>query len=208
MRRDRGSSWRRVAFGVVACACAAGSAARADASRAKPRTAVAVLAGGCYWGVESVFRHVRGVISVTSGYASPAPASGDPSPPHAEAVRVVYDSSRISYRRILDIFFTVVHDPTQVDRQGPDVGPEYRSIVFVDGDRQRDVVRSYIDSLSAAHVYPAPIATRIAALRVFDAVDASQQNFAARHPTDPYIVVNDAPKLEALRRRFPQLYRD
>ena len=169
---------------------------------------MAVLAGGCYWGVESVFRHVRGVRSATSGYATPVPSAGAPSAGHAEAVRIVYDPSQLAYRQILDVFFSVVHDPTQVNRQGPDVGEEYRSIVFVASDRERDVVRAYIDSLSAARVFPRPIVTEIAALRSFEAVDASQQNYAARHPTDPYIVVNDVPKLEALRRRFPRASRD
>jgi peptide-methionine (S)-S-oxide reductase len=164
-----------------------------------------VLAGGCYWGVESVFRHVRGVRSATSGYA--LPASGRLLVQRVEAVRVVYDPSQISYQQILEVFFSVVHDPTELDRQGPDVGPEYRSMVFAEGDRDRQVVRAYIDSLSAAHVFPRPIVTEVAALRGFQVVEESQQDYAARHPTDPYIVANDAPKLDALRRRFPQLYR-
>ena len=169
---------------------------------------MAVLAGGCYWGVESVFRHVRGVGSATSGYAVPVAVAGAASAGRVEAVRVVYDPSRLSYRQILDVFFSVVHDPTQLNRQGPDVGEEYRSIVFVAGDAERVVVRAYIDSLTAARVFPGPIVTEIAELGSFQAVGESQQNYAARHPTDPYIVVNDAPKLEALRRRFPRLYRD
>lgn len=182
-------------------------AAGATARRAASPRAVAVLAGGCYWGVESVFRHVTGINSATSGYATPVPAGGADSAPPAEAVRLVYDSTRISYGQILDVFFSVVHDPTQLNRQGPDVGTEYRSIVFVQDDGQQAVVQSYMDSLAAAHVYPRPIVTQVARLRSFEAVGPGQQDYAAHHPTDPYIVANDAPKLEALSRRFPGLYR-
>jgi peptide-methionine (S)-S-oxide reductase len=171
-------------------------------------SAVVVLAGGCYWGVESVFRHVSGVRSATSGFAVPVPAAGAGPAGYAEAVRIVYDPSKLSYRQILEVFFSVVHDPTEVDRQGPDVGPQYRSIVFVAGDSERTLARAYIDSLSAARTFPKPIVTEIAELRSFRVVDDSQQDYAARHPTDPYIVINDVPKLEALRRRFPRLFRD
>jgi peptide-methionine (S)-S-oxide reductase len=181
--------------------------AAAGAAAAAPHRAVAVLAGGCYWGVESVFDHVRGVESATSGYATPAPEAGARPAPPAEAVRLVYDPSRLSYRQILDVFFSVVHDPTQLDRQGPDVGREYRSAVFVATDSERTVVRAFIDSLSAARAFAKPIVTEIDALRSFEAVGPSQQHYAAKHPTDPYIVVNDEPKLAALRQRFPQLYR-
>ncbi|MFI5234576.1 MAG: peptide-methionine (S)-S-oxide reductase MsrA [Gemmatimonadales bacterium] len=170
-------------------------------------SAVVVLAGGCYWGVQSVFRHVRGVTGVTAGYAIPAPAAPGGAAP-AEAVRLVYDPSRISYRQLLDLFFTIVHDPTQLDRQGPDVGAEYRSVVFVDGEGQRQVVRAYIDSLTSARVFPRPIVTEIATLQSFQVVDESQQDYAVKHPADPYIVINDVPKVEALRRRFPRLFRN
>ena len=177
------------------------------AHTAQQPTAVVVLAGGCYWGVESVFHHVRGIRSATSGYALPVPAGGRAAPP-VEAVRLVYDPALISFRRILDVFFAVVHDPTQVDRQGPDVGPEYRSMILVGGDAQRAEARAAIDSLASARVFPRPIATEIAALRVFQIVEPSQQDYAARHPDDPYIMTYDVPKLAALRRVFPRLYRD
>lgn len=169
-------------------------------------TRTAVLAGGCYWGVESVFDHVRGIKSVTSGYAIPVTAAGERFEGAAEAVRIEYDTSVVSYGQLLDIFFSVVHDPTQLNRQGPDVGPSYRSIVFADGDQQRGVVHAYIDSLSAAHVYKRPIVTRIAALQSFQAADPSQQHYAERHPYAPYIVINDVPKVRALKERFPTLY--
>lgn len=167
---------------------------------------VAVLAGGCYWGVESVFRHVRGVTSVTSGFAMPVRATTNDRPAPAEAVRLEYNPSQISYHTILEIFFTVVHDPTQVNRQGPDVGPEYRSMIFA-APPQQVAARAFIDSLTAAHVYARPIATRIAALESFEPADPSQQNYAETHPTSRYIVINDVPKLKALAQRFPSLYR-
>jgi peptide-methionine (S)-S-oxide reductase len=181
--------------------------AAAAQSKATPRSATVVLAGGCYWGVESVFRHVRGVQSVTSGFATPATEGRQGSAAPAEAVRLEYDPSQISYHQILDVFFSVVHDPTQLNRQGPDVGAEYRSLVFVATDAQRSTVRSYLDSLTSAHVYPRPIVTQIVVLQSFGEVDASQQDYAAKNPIAPYIVINDAPKLKALERRCPRLYR-
>jgi peptide-methionine (S)-S-oxide reductase len=190
---------------VIGVANVIGRPARSDAAIVAARGAqpsVVVLAGGCYWGVESVYRHVRGVRSVVSGFATPV-GSSDP----AEAVRITYDPSQISYRRILDIFFTVVQDPTQLNRQGPDVGVEYRSIVFVDGASQRAAARSYIDSLTSAHVFRRPIVTEVDALRRFQPVGESQQDYAAKHPNQPYILINDAPKLKALARRFPADFR-
>jgi peptide-methionine (S)-S-oxide reductase len=209
MARRIAQARRRLPLPVVVAAVliAPVTGVAAGIARTPPPSAVVVLAGGCYWGVESVFRHVRGVVSATSGYALPA-RPGSILVQRAEAVRIVYDPSRLSYGQILDVFFTVVHDPTELNRQGPDVGPEYRSMVFVDSDRQRNAVRAYIDSLGAARVFPRPIVTEIATLRSFQVVEDSQQDYAARHPTDPYILANDVPKLEALRRRFPRLYRD
>jgi peptide-methionine (S)-S-oxide reductase len=156
--------------------------------------------------VESVFRHVRGVISATSGFATPAP-TGPVSPAAVEAVRIVYDPARISYRQILAVFFLVAHDPTELDRQGPDVGVVYRSVVFVEGARQHATVRAFIDSLDAVRVFQRRITTQVAALRSFQAVGDDQQNYAALHPTDAYIVAYDVPKVGALQRRFPRLYR-
>lgn len=193
---------------ILAILMAAPAGAGASAGPGQHPRAAVVLAGGCYWGVESVFDHVRGVISATSGYATPAPVGGAHAAPNAEAVRLVYDPALLPYREILRIFFTVVHDPTQLNRQGPDVGAEYRSIVFAGNDHERRLVHAYIDSLSAAHSYPRPIVTEIAALGSFAAVPESQQHYAAKNPTDPYIVVNDEPKLAALHRRFPTLYHD
>lgn len=193
---------------TVRTALAADAAGSAHGARTASSAQIAVLAGGCYWGVESVFDHVRGIRSVTSGYAIPITAEGDRFEGAAEAVRIEYDTSVVSYRQLLDIFFSVVHDPTQLNRQGPDVGPSYRSIVFADGDQQRGVVRAYIDSLGGARVYPRPIVTRIAALQSFEPADPSQQHYAERHPYAPYIVINDVPKVKALKKRFPALYRE
>lgn len=201
----RGPSAARVALAADGTSAARGAAGGAGTTS---NSSVAVLAGGCYWGVESVFRHVRGIESVTSGYALPVTAEGSRFAGPAEAVRIEYDTSRISYRQLLDIFFSVVHDPTQLNRQGPDVGPSYRSIVFASSGQQRGMARSYIDSLSAARVFPRPIVTEISALRSFQPADASQQDYAARHPHSPYIVINDVPKVKALKKRFPALYRD
>lgn len=172
----------------------------------------AVFAGGCFWGVEAVYEHLRGVESVTSGYAVPRVAAGEQtSAAHrgpAEAVRVVYDPAQVTYQQLLEVFFLVAHDPTQVDRQGPDIGPRYRSIVFVDDDDRRRTVLDYIDSLRARRVYPGAIVTAVTGLRSFQVAEGFHQDFVARHPRDAYVVAHDVPKLAELRRRYPDLYRD
>ena len=159
--------------------------------------ATAVFAGGCFWGVEAVFEHLRGVITATSGYA------GEGS---VEAVRVVYDPSVISYRQLLEVFFRVAHDPTLRDRQGPDVGPEYRAIVFYANPDQRAAIQDYLQLLARERVFSKPIVTEVQPLESFEVAEAFHQDYAQRHPNDPYIVVNDHPKLERLRRAFPALY--
>lgn len=179
-------------------------------TRATERTAV--FAGGCFWGVEAVFEHLRGVQSVTSGYAIPVAPTGDSaSPVHrgfAEAVRVVYDPGRISYGRLLRVFFLVAHDPTQVDRQGPDVGPRYRSMVFVGDEDERRIVLSYLDSLRSGRAYAAPIVTEVAALLSFRIAEDFHQDFVMRHPRSAYVVAHDIPKLVELRRRYPDVYQE
>jgi peptide-methionine (S)-S-oxide reductase len=176
----------------------------------RPRaTATVILAGGCFWGVESVFRHVRGVVAAVSGYAVPGTIEWGPrETDHVEAVRITYDPARLSYREILAIFFSVAHDPTEGDRQGPDVGAEYRSVLFVAGARESRMARAWVDSLAAARVYPRSITTAIATVGSFIPAEAFHQDYAARHPDDPYIVANDVPKVAALRREFPTLFRD
>jgi len=180
------------------------------AAPAHPDTAV--LAGGCFWGMESVFEHVKGVTRVVSGYAggSAQDANYDKvsseGTGHAEAVRITYDPARISYAQLLQIYFTVAHDPTQVNRQGPDVGSSYRSAIFPQTPDQARFAKAFIARLNAAHVYKAPIATRIESGGFYPA-EAYHQGFARTHPFYPYIVINDRPKVAALQKRFPALYK-
>lgn len=164
--------------------------------------AEAYLAGGCFWGVEAVFEHVRGVQSVTSGFAR----YGDPG--SVEAVRVVYDPSRISYRQLLEVFFAVAHDPTTRDRQGPDIGPEYRAVVFFHAPVEHEAATAYVTELGNAGRFKQPIVTEIRQLSSFSVAEAFHQDYGARHPDDPYILRNDAPKLAHLREGFPLLYQE
>jgi peptide-methionine (S)-S-oxide reductase len=171
----------------------------------------AVFAGGCFWGVEAVYRHVKGVISSTSGYAGGSAKTADyqqvssGTTGHAEAVQVVYDPAQISYGQLLKIFFSVAHNPTELNRQGPDHGTQYRSAVFATSDSQRQIARAYIDQIQA--LYKAPVVTQIGPLQAFYPAEAYHQDYLARHPTQPYIVYNDLPKLDHLREQFPALYR-
>jgi peptide-methionine (S)-S-oxide reductase len=197
--------WRNA--GGTRTALASDSDVSASEVASTSSSSVAVLAGGCYWGMEYVFDHVRGVKHATSGFAIPVTEHGARFEGAAEAVRIEYDPAVVSYRQHLDIYFSVAHDPTQLNRQGPDVGPNYRSIVFPNGDAERGLVRSYIDSLGAAHMYQRPIVTKVAALQSFEAAAPSEQRYAERHPHSPYILINDAPKLRELKERFPALYR-
>jgi len=179
---------------------------------ASPRTETAVLAGGCFWGMESVFEHVKGVTNVVSGYAggSASDANYDrvssEGTDHAEAVKITYDPAKISYSQLLQIYFTVAHDPTQVDRQSPDVGRSYRSAIFPQSPQQAAFAKAFIARLNSAHIYKSPIATRIEKGGFYPA-EAYHQDFARRHPDYPYIVVNDRPKVIALHKRFPALYK-
>jgi peptide-methionine (S)-S-oxide reductase len=171
-----------------------------------PADATLVLAGGCFWGVEAVFEHVRGVRSVTSGYArDPSPAR---LPVPVEAVRVVYDPSEVALKDLLEVFVAVAHDPTSRDRQGPDAGPEYRAVAFYQTSTERELVEAYFADLTRARRYSRPIVTEIRALGTFTDAEPFHQNFAARNPMDPYVVVNDAPKLARLSRDFARLYRE
>ncbi|MFL6730064.1 MAG: peptide-methionine (S)-S-oxide reductase MsrA [Sphingomicrobium sp.] len=176
---------------------------------ASPRTETAVLAGGCFWGMESVFEHVKGVTDVVSGYAGGSARdatyeSADSG--HAEAVRITYDPSRISYAQLLQIYFAVAHDPTEVNRQGPDIGSSYRSAIFPQDASQAAQARSFIAKLQARHVFKRPIATRIESGGFYPA-EAYHQDYARKHPWQPYIVINDRPKVDALKRQYPSLFR-
>ena len=179
---------------------------------AAPRTETAVLAGGCFWGMESVFEHVKGVTDVVSGYAGGSAKDADydsvssEATGHAEAVKITYDPAKVSYAQLLQIYFTVAHDPTQVDRQSPDVGRSYRSAIFPQSPEQARFAKAFIARLGASHMYKAPIATRIENGGFFPA-EAYHQDFARRHPYYPYIVINDRPKVAALQKRFPAFYK-
>ena len=179
---------------------------------AGPRTETAVLAGGCFWGMESVFEHVKGVTDVVSGYAGGLAKNANyqavslENTRHAEAVKITYDPSRISFAQLLQIYFTVAHDPTQVNRQGPDRGPSYRSAIFPQSPQQAAFAKAFIARLNAAHIYKAPIATKIERGGFYPA-EAYHQDFARKHPYYPYILVNDRPKVIALQKKFPALYK-
>lgn len=178
------------------------------AALATPATAnrqVAVLAGGCFWGVEAVFEHVKGVVDVRSGYAGRSAAvnyGNVGSSGSAEAVRIVFDPRQINYSDLLRIFFAVAHDPTEVNRQGPDVGPQYRSAIFPQSPGQAQAARAYVAQLGKSGAFRKPIATRIEQGRFVEA-EAYHQDFMRRNPAHPYIVIHDRPKLAALKRQFP-----
>ena len=182
------------------------------AAAAPARTETAVLAGGCFWGMEAVFEHVKGVKDVVSGYAGGS--AGDANygavstegTGHAEAVRIAYDPGQISYAQLLKIYFTVAHDPTQVNRQGPDSGPSYRSAIFPQNPQQARLAKAAIANLNASHAYKRPLATRIESGRFFPA-EAEHQDFARRNPMFPYILINDRPKVAALKSRYPSLFK-
>lgn len=172
----------------------------------------AYFAGGCFWGVEAVFEHVKGVVDVVSGYSGgrkTAPSYEQVSSGrtgHAEAVRVVFDPTRITYAELLRVFFSVVHDPTQLNRQGPDVGPQYRSAIFYRTPEQKHIAEAYIVQLTKAKAFAEPIVTQVVALDRFFQAEAYHQNFAANNPRHPYIVYHDAPKVERLKKEFSGLY--
>jgi peptide-methionine (S)-S-oxide reductase len=181
----------------------------ASASAAEKQE-TAVLAGGCFWGVESVYEHVKGVRSVVSGYAGGTRNMLDRSGGRtgfAEAVRISFNPDEISYNRLLEIFFTIAHDPTQVDRQGPDVGPQYRSAVFPQNAQQQQAAEAFLGRLRASGKYSRPIATRVEHGR-FEPAEQAHQDYVRKHPSSRYVVVNDLPKLADLRRTYPQLWRD
>jgi peptide-methionine (S)-S-oxide reductase len=173
----------------------------------------AIFAGGCFWGVQGVFSHVKGVISATSGYAGGKGATAEyeevssGTTGHAESVKVVFDPAQVNYADLLRIYFSVVADPTQVNRQGPDSGPQYRTALFPQSPAQAKVAQAYIAQLSAAHVYRAPIATKLETAQGFFPAESYHQDFMAKNPDYPYIVINDRPKVEALKRIFPQSYK-
>lgn len=210
-------------LGLSACdgtaAKDAAPAALPDPTLDEPRAAArevqpAVFAGGCFWGVQAVFQHVRGVVKATSGYAG-----GDAKDAHyetvstgrtghAESVKVAYDPARVSYGQLLKVFMSVAHDPTQLDHQGPDWGPQYRSAIFYANDEQLRIAQAYMAQLQAVHAFARPVVTRLAPLQGFYEAEAYHQDYLHKHPGEPYIVINDLPKLVQLKQHFPALYRE
>ncbi|MDB4884513.1 MAG: methionine-S-sulfoxide reductase [Gemmatimonadetes bacterium] len=172
-----------------------------------------VLSGGCFWGVQAVFQHVKGVVSATSGYAGGSRTTAiydvvsSGMTGHAESVRVVYDSSKVSLGQLLKVFFSVAHDPTELNRQGPDTGPQYRSAIWYTSDAQRQIAQAYIAQLTNAKAFPKPIVTEVAPLKGFFEAEAYHQDYFNKHPNEPYIVFNDKPKVEALHAQFADLWR-
>jgi peptide-methionine (S)-S-oxide reductase len=194
---------------IMKAVIAVGLAATASAASPASRSETAVLAGGCFWGMEAVFEHVKGVTDVVSGFAGGAAKDAtydrvsSEGTRHAEAVRITYDPSRISYAQILQIYFSVAHDPTQVNRQGPDVGPSYRSAIFPQNAQQRALAARMIGSLKSRGIR---VATKIEPGHFYPA-EAYHQDFARKHPDYPYIVVNDLPKVRHLKAKYPQWWK-
>ncbi|MCR0980803.1 peptide-methionine (S)-S-oxide reductase MsrA [Roseomonas populi] len=218
---------RRALLGLSAAATLGGlgllaRSGAAEEARALPAPALdqaggtgrAVFAGGCFWGVQGVFQHTVGVTRAVSGYAGGDRASADYETVstgrtgHAEAVEVTFDPAQVTYGALLQVFFSVAHDPTQLNRQGPDRGTQYRSAIFPADAEQDRIARAYIAQLDAARAFPAPIVTRIEADRPFFPAEAYHQDYMARHPSQPYIVINDRSKVAALQRLLPQRYRE
>ena len=172
----------------------------------------AVVSGGCFWGIQAVFQHVKGVVNATSGYAGGSAKTAEyeivstGETGHAESVKITYDPSQITYGQLLRVFFSVAHDPTQLNRQGPDEGTQYRSSIFYGNDEQKRIAEAYIAQLEKARVFPGTIVTKVVPLEGFYPAEGYHQNYAANHPHDPYIVYNDAPKVAHLREQLPDLY--
>ena len=184
-----------------------------EAPASASATEVAVLAAGCFWGVQGVFQHVEGVKNAVSGYAGGDKATaiyeavGSGKTGHAEAVKITYDPSKISYAKLLQIYFSVAHDPTQLNRQGPDIGPQYRTAIFPQNDEQAKIAKTYIGQLNTARVFDAAIMTKIEPERPFYRAEDYHQDYMTIHPANPYIVRHDRPKVDNLKRLFPEAYR-
>ena len=179
---------------------------------AKSSSQTAVFAGGCFWGIEAVFEHVKGVTQAVSGYSGGTAETADYQKvsagrtAHAEVVQVTYDPSKVSYGQLLKVFFSVAHDPTQLNRQGPDTDPQYRSAIFTVDAAQQRAAQAYIAQLQAAKSFPRPIVTQVVALKAFYVAEPYHQDYVVHHPDQPYIIYNDLPKVAALKKQFPQLY--
>lgn len=209
-----------LAFSILACAGISASerpipAAKVDAPRARAaKKETAVFAGGCFWGTQAVFERVKGVLNTAAGYAGGSAATATynqvvtETTGHAESVEVVYDPSQITYGQLLRIFFSVAHDPTELNRQGPDVGTSYRSAIFYTNDEQKRIATAYIAQLDGAKVFPKPIVTELTPLKGFYRAEDYHQDYALKNPTNPYIKICDLPKISALKQQFPELFVD
>jgi peptide-methionine (S)-S-oxide reductase len=207
-----------VLAGTLACRAGSGASAAVpspvvdEAKAAAKGKETAVVAGGCFWGIQAVFQHVKGVRSATAGYSGGTVKNPDyemvsgGETGHAESVQIVYDPSQVSYGELLRVFFSVALDPTELNRQGPDEGTQYRSVIFYSNDEQKHIAEAYIAQLDQAKVYPRKIVTQVVPLQAFYEAEGYHQNYATIHPSDPYIVFNDAPKVANLRKEFPELY--
>jgi peptide-methionine (S)-S-oxide reductase len=188
------------------------SSAAAATDNFMPAQQTAVFAGGCFWGVDAVFKHVKGVSEVVSGYAGGSAATAhyervsEGTTGHAEAVRISFNPAQVSYQQLLQVFFSVAHDPTELNRQGPDAGSQYRSAIFFTNTEQQKIAQRHIQQLTAAHTFPSAIVTLVVPLTQFYPAEDNHQNFLALHPNKPYIVMYDQPKLTQLRKQFPGLY--
>jgi peptide-methionine (S)-S-oxide reductase len=200
--------------GVSAAGAAVPPAATDDPLKPTPGRETAVFAGGCFWGTQSVFERVKGVVNTTVGYSGGTKETATydqvttETTGHAESVEVVYDPSKITYGQLLRIFFSVAHDPTQRNRQGPDVGPSYRSAIFYSGEDQRKLSLAYIAQLDAAHVFARPIVTQVVPLTGFYDAEHYHQHYADLNPGNPYILMCDRPKIAALREQYPELFQE
>ena len=200
---------------TASLSCSVGAVSRAEPVplAPPPGTQTAVFAGGCFWGVEAVFEHVKGVVYVKSGYAGGIKEANyddvsTGTTGHAESVLVTFDPAKVSYTQLLSVFFAVAHDPTQLNRQGPDHGTQYRSAIFYLDADQKKLAEGYIDAVNKSKALTSPVVTEVSALNKFYDAEAYHQDYLKKHPDEPYIVINDMPKLEALKAKFPELYVD
>jgi peptide-methionine (S)-S-oxide reductase len=225
VRRAINKFGRQIVFFVLVGVIACNDVSADDKSVSLPDPAVdaplatthgkqtAVFAGGCFWGIQAVFQHVKGVKEAISGYSGGSASTADyetvstGTTGHAESVKIVFDPAEISYGQLLKIFFSVAHDPTQLNRQGPDVGSQYRSVIFYTSDDQQHIAQAYIDQLDQAKLFSRKIVTQVVPLKGFYEAEAYHQNYAAMHPDNPYIAYNDLPKVEHLREQFSALYK-
>ena len=218
MRKLLGACALLCLMALAACSSKASAAVSipapaVDENRAGAKSErTAVFAGGCFWGIEAVFEHVKGVKNAVSGYSGGTaqtaryPIVSEGGTGHAESVQVVYDPSQISYGQLLQVFFSVAHDPTLINRQGPDVGPQYRSVIFFADGEQKRIAEAYVDQLNRANVFSRKIATQIVRLEKFYPAEPYHQDYVVHHPNDLYILRNDLPKVGRLREQFPQLF--